>query len=270
MNKSDIRPDAAIELDKIVKVMNDNPEMIIELGSHTDCRGSSKSNQILSDKRAKASAKYIQERITNPERISGKGYGESKLVNRCSDGVDCSEVEHQENRRTEFIIIQMKEPAVQEDLPENVENETYITVIGKEHKDSVNKDLGEYKGFSDYKTILNGDSVYIYTGEYTDFQEAMEAKEGLEDSGVRVELNEKSSLGSGKLYRIQLGAFKKLVDLKYSFRDIKDVYYETGKDGLFHYYTGSFETLAEAKEYKKMLGEQKGYNEAFVVSYSKN
>lgn len=110
VGKAKIRPDAAIELDKVVKVMNDNPEMIIELGSHTDSRGNSKSNQLLSDKRAKASANYIKKRITNPDRINGKGYGESKLVNDCADGVDCSELQHQQNRRTEFIIIQMKAP----------------------------------------------------------------------------------------------------------------------------------------------------------------
>lgn len=107
LGKYSIRKDAALELDKIVQVMNDNPKMVIELGSHTDARGSSSSNQSLSDKRAKASAEYIKSRITNPDRISGKGYGESKLVNGCSDGVKCSEEEHQANRRTEFIILEM-------------------------------------------------------------------------------------------------------------------------------------------------------------------
>ena len=106
-NKAIIRPDAAIELDKIVQVMNDNPDMIIELGSHTDARGSSRDNQLLSDKRAKASAEYIKKKITNPSRITGKGYGESKIVNECVDGVNCSELQHQVNRRTEFIIIKM-------------------------------------------------------------------------------------------------------------------------------------------------------------------
>jgi outer membrane protein OmpA-like peptidoglycan-associated protein len=106
-NRYVIRPDAAIELDKIVQVMNDNPTMKIELGSHTDARGSSSQNQKLSDRRAKASAQYIKERIVNPIRITGKGYGESKLVNECSDGVKCSELQHQENRRTEFIILEM-------------------------------------------------------------------------------------------------------------------------------------------------------------------
>lgn len=108
LGKYNIRPDAAFELDKIVKTMNENPNMIIELGSHTDARGSASSNMRLSDKRAKASAKYIADRITNPERITGKGYGESRIINKCSDGVRCSEEEHQFNRRTEFIVVNMQ------------------------------------------------------------------------------------------------------------------------------------------------------------------
>lgn len=110
-DKSNIRPDAAIELDKIVKFMNEYPKMEIELGSHTDCRGKASYNLRLSSARAKSSAQYIQERITNPKRIYGKGYGESKLVNYCEcenkKVVECNEDQHQENRRTEFIIIKM-------------------------------------------------------------------------------------------------------------------------------------------------------------------
>jgi len=106
-----IRKDAAVELDKIVKIMNEYPTMEIELGSHTDCRGSIASNEKLSDNRAKASAEYVKSRITNPARIYGKGYGESKLKNGCGcEGPvksTCSEAEHQENRRTEFIITRM-------------------------------------------------------------------------------------------------------------------------------------------------------------------
>jgi len=111
LGKSIIRPDAAIELDKIVKVMNENPTMVVELGSHTDCRGSIASNASLSDRRAKASAEYIKKRIANPERIYGKGYGESQLTNGCQcEGAvksTCPEEEHQKNRRTEFKIIKM-------------------------------------------------------------------------------------------------------------------------------------------------------------------
>jgi outer membrane protein OmpA-like peptidoglycan-associated protein/tetratricopeptide (TPR) repeat protein len=109
LGKFDIRTDAALELDKIVNIMNEYPNMIIELGSHTDCRSSKDFNLKLSSNRAKASADYIKKRITNPQRIYGKGYGESKLINDCAcEGnlkSNCSEDEHQKNRRTEFIII---------------------------------------------------------------------------------------------------------------------------------------------------------------------
>ena len=81
LNKSNIRPDAAVELDKIVEVMNEYADMVVELGSHTDCRASKTYNRSLSDRRAKSSANYIRSRISKPERIYGKGYGESKLKN---------------------------------------------------------------------------------------------------------------------------------------------------------------------------------------------
>lgn len=111
VNKSNIRDDAAHELDKIVEVMNEYPTMVVELGSHTDCRASKNYNASLSDRRAKSSAIYIKARISKPERIYGKGYGESKLKNKCecegSRIIPCSEEEHQENRRTEFVIVKM-------------------------------------------------------------------------------------------------------------------------------------------------------------------
>lgn len=108
-NKDNIRKDAKIELNKIVKIMNENPTMEIELGSHTDCRGTKEFNTELSNKRAQSSAEYIKKRISNPSRITSLGYGESKLVNDCGcEGENestCSEDQHQENRRTEFKII---------------------------------------------------------------------------------------------------------------------------------------------------------------------
>lgn len=109
LNSAKIRDDAKLELDKIVQVMNENPSMVIELGSHTDCRSSAKYNLSLSDKRAKTSADYIKKHITTPSRIYGKGYGESKLLNDCAcEGKvqsTCTEEEHALNRRTEFKII---------------------------------------------------------------------------------------------------------------------------------------------------------------------
>ena len=111
LNKSNIREDAATELLKIVKIMNDYTSMVVELGSHTDCRASQTYNRNLSDRRAKSSANFIKERISNPQRIYGKGFGESKLKNKCecegSRIIPCSEKEHQVNRRTEFLIVKM-------------------------------------------------------------------------------------------------------------------------------------------------------------------
>jgi outer membrane protein OmpA-like peptidoglycan-associated protein len=104
-----IREDAAIELNKIVTIMNKNPAMEVSLKSYTDCRGPLDYNQYLSDKRATASAEYIKARITNPDRINGKGYGESNSLNDCvcEDNVmsNCPKEQHQQNRRTEFIVV---------------------------------------------------------------------------------------------------------------------------------------------------------------------
>lgn len=109
LDKSNIRPDAEVELAKIVKIMNKYPEMIVELRSHTDCRASKEYNQALSNKRAAVPAWYIKTRITNPERISGKGYGETMLASGCACEGDvistCTEEEFQKDRRTEFIIV---------------------------------------------------------------------------------------------------------------------------------------------------------------------
>lgn len=107
--KFNVRQDAALELDKLVKLMKDNPEIIIELSSHTDCNGAAAANMALSDKRAKSSAAYIVSKGINKNRIKGKGYGESKLVNDCQcEGKKvstCTEEQHAQNRRAEIKVI---------------------------------------------------------------------------------------------------------------------------------------------------------------------
>ena len=105
--KCNIRSDARVELDRLVKLMRDYPKMKIELGSHTDSRSPSDFNQKLSDGRAKASADYLFKRGISRSRVEYKGYGETMLTNKCADGVQCTEQEHQANRRTEIKILQM-------------------------------------------------------------------------------------------------------------------------------------------------------------------
>lgn len=103
-DKWNIRPDAAIELDKLVTVLNENPTIDIELGSHTDSRGTNQYNESLSQKRAESAVAYIISKGIISKRITAKGYGESKLRNLCSDGKICTDDEHQLNRRTEFTV----------------------------------------------------------------------------------------------------------------------------------------------------------------------
>ena len=101
-----IRADAAIELGKVVKLLKENPAIIIELGSHTDSRGGTRHNMELSTNRAKAAVAYIVEKGgISKSRVSAKGYGETTLVNGCKDGVKCSDADHQKNRRTELKIV---------------------------------------------------------------------------------------------------------------------------------------------------------------------
>ena len=108
LNRYNIRPDAKLVLDRVVKEMNENPNMKMNLKSYTDCRASRAYNQVLSNNRANASANYVKKRIVNPFRVIAKGYGETKLINGCAcEGnvvSDCPEEAHQENRRTEFSI----------------------------------------------------------------------------------------------------------------------------------------------------------------------
>lgn len=109
LDKFEIRNDAEKELDKLILVMNKNSEMTVRVSSYADCRGTDEYNQILSRKRYESSIEYIKKRITNPERINGKGFGENNLVNDCDcEGKNentCPEYLQQENRRTEFFII---------------------------------------------------------------------------------------------------------------------------------------------------------------------
>lgn len=111
-DKADLRPDAIIELDKVVRFMNKYPQIEVELGSHTDCNGTDQYNQSLSNRRAKSAAGYIQARISNPDRLTSKGYGESQLKAVCTcEGPaksHCTDEQHQLNRRTEFIIKSLK------------------------------------------------------------------------------------------------------------------------------------------------------------------
>ena len=105
-DKWNIRTDAEYELENIVDVLRMKPNMVIKIESHTDSRGKDSYNLKLSDRRAKSTKNYLLSRGIAPERIeSAIGYGESQLLNKCSNGVKCTPIEHQLNRRSYFYIV---------------------------------------------------------------------------------------------------------------------------------------------------------------------
>jgi outer membrane protein OmpA-like peptidoglycan-associated protein/Tol biopolymer transport system component len=104
LDKWDIRPDAAIDLAKLLDVLEQNPSMKINIRSHTDSRASFAYNKKLSDRRAKSTKDWLVKNGIAPNRLTSEGLGETELVNKCADGVPCTEAEHQLNRRSEFII----------------------------------------------------------------------------------------------------------------------------------------------------------------------
>lgn len=106
LDKHFIRTDAALELQKIADIMKQYPQMKIDVRSHTDSRSAADYNLQLSQKRADATRAWLIKQGIAPARLTAHGYGESKLVNQCADGVKCTIEQHQANRRSEFIIIE--------------------------------------------------------------------------------------------------------------------------------------------------------------------
>jgi outer membrane protein OmpA-like peptidoglycan-associated protein len=107
LDKSDIRSEAALVLEKILSVLNQYPNMKLDIRSHTDSRATFKYNEALSDRRVNAVITWLIKNGIAVDRLKGKGYGETQLVNQCDDNMRCTEEEHQANRRSEFIIISM-------------------------------------------------------------------------------------------------------------------------------------------------------------------
>ena len=103
--KADLREESIHTLDSLIKTLKDNPTFVIEVASHTDSRADSVYNIDLSQRRAQSVVDYLQSKGIEIERLVPKGYGESRLLNDCKDGVECTEEQHQQNRRTSFSVI---------------------------------------------------------------------------------------------------------------------------------------------------------------------
>ena len=108
LDKSNIRKEAALDLAKILDVLIQNPTIKLDIRSHTDCRQTAKYNMALSDRRAKATIAWLVSKGIDSSRLTGRGYGESQLINDCgcepTNASNCTEEQHQMNRRSEFIV----------------------------------------------------------------------------------------------------------------------------------------------------------------------
>jgi outer membrane protein OmpA-like peptidoglycan-associated protein/tetratricopeptide (TPR) repeat protein len=281
LDKWDIRPDAEPSLNELVRIMKDNP-ITIELGSHTDCRASDKYNMELSQKRAESAVRYIVFNGVDPARITARGYGESQLVNRCDDGVKCTEEEHQMNRRTEFKITgswQDNSPAM-ESLDKFVAGAVY-------EKGYFDRDY--FNGCPLKSIIATGDKAgekrvweeYAKTVQIPVTQAAPPqpaVPPAVQPSETKKEVTKpapatppaaetgKKSATSG-MYTVQIAAGKSIS--KSVFKGVPNVKRCLGKDGLYRFTVGEFSTRQEADVLKNQLKSQ-GYPEAWVVKIDEN
>lgn len=154
-DKSDITPNEARKLDELTTILKNNETLHVELSSYTDSRGSRAYNLKLSERRAQASLNYLVNQGIDRDRIKAKGYGESRMVNKCVDGVECSEAAHEKNRRTEFAFVNSQTSA--EHFDNNKTNTVTEISKTKEEKAVVNTAASEeyYDDFEAENVVEN-------------------------------------------------------------------------------------------------------------------
>ena len=135
LGKSELREDAFKPLDNLIHLLKNNPSLMVELGSHTDSQGNDESNFKLSSERAQSAVNYIQDNSDiRSGRLQARGYGESKLINGCKNGVKCSDRKHQQNRRTELKVLGITEY-------DPFSNKTLAQIIQEENFDETLVDI---------------------------------------------------------------------------------------------------------------------------------
>lgn len=216
-DKSTIRPDAEVELQKIISFLNKNQNPSLDIRSHTDSQGERNYNLNLSERRAQATIDYIVRKGVSADRITGKGYGDTQLINKCSHGVLCSEAQHQLNRRSEFILYNSNNKKIissTENTPNNIENKKETNPI----------------------VIENLVNEVVKT----------ESKPQTKISALSKEYDFSSNLS---VYTIQLAALKNANSN--NFDTVQNVFKHTYADGLTRYFSGVFNTYLEAQNYRQ-------------------
>ena len=277
LNKATLKPTAKTELDNLITVLKDNPEISIELGSHTDSRGRDRYNLRLSQKRAESASQYlISQGDIDPRRIIAKGYGETQLVNSCSNDVDCPEDEHQKNRRTEFKILdvssasdfislsEIKRVEKMESMIKEIQNQEIVEFRpGDEMPEDLKKQLEKErsnKKKNNHKrnplavnskseiqeSKLNSESE---TNSAEKPGETMDEASKVLPSKIR---NVSDELFSGYLVKIYVSTEKLNTDSPQLER-LTDIWEQKVTDKLFYYFLGTFEQKEQAEELYEQL-----------------
>ena len=216
LDKWDILPESAKELDLLVSLMKENPEMKVKLGSHTDSRGTKTYNQRLSQLRAESAVNYVVMKGIVRERITATGYGESELLNKCADGVTCTPQEHRENRRTEIFI-----PGFGKG--ENIkQGKGDYSEVKREQKQGDNPAKGskteEEKSENNSVSDSITDKFYLILGSFKDKLQASKFSQKLKTEGYEAMI-----LGESEPFRVGIG-YKKFSEAKVALEKFKSNY----------------------------------------------
>lgn len=257
--KWNITEQGAGELDKVADILLNNPQFVIECGSHTDCRGTKTSNATLSSKRAASTVQYLISKGVTANQLRYKGYGEDHPINECrcegSVQTSCSEDELALNRRTEFKVVK--------------ENEIEIPVVditpGEQEDDEAfkgNIDIDPSKVTSTTTTTINTEPVEIKLLDPLKSDNFALGTQKSYGSAGDLLVN---TMPSGKLYMVQVGAFREEIDVEI-FNGMEPVYSEKTNKGFTRYCVGMFTSYEKAEIAMKTL-HKRGFTDAFIVGY---
>jgi len=274
-------------------MMKEHP-VTVEIGSYTDSRGSNEFNIYLSQKRAESAMSYMITHGIDASRITAKGYGESKLVNHCMDGIPCSPREHQANRRTEFKVTGFTKAELEseydmskfksdEEIPEYLLDHDFFidclkdrrlvkapteagnsTTLNEYNVQAASKATGkELKPVKETKPV-NADK-HVVAEKQVKKEEPVLAKK---NEKVPAPAKETVNTAPGDVtYRVQIFALtreKSLLDPEFDELQDLQMYIE---GGIYKYTTGIFTTHAEAVRYRNVMV-RAGFDDAFVVTFA--
>ena len=291
LNKATLKREAETELNNLITILNDNPSISIELGSHTDARGKDKYNYRLSQKRAESASNYLfNSGNIRPDRVIAKGYGETQLTNDCGNDVDCSEEDHQKNRRTEFKVLdktaevgyvslkEMKRLSNMDKLLNEVQSQEVVEFkpgdempedlkrqLAKEAAEKAKLESENNKKQLDEKQ-MDLDLKVKNIEKDIEAQKVEKGKMPLGNGGEKVEVSSAEGEKDLTIRSISEESFSGFLIKVYVAKEelnatspeligMKDIWVQEISEDLYYYYLGTFENLDSAKSVHKQLKE---------------